>query len=140
MLNDSQKVIVGLVQSLSKTITAEDIEGFAKLSMDDNPIHLDEAYAKTTIFGKRIAHGAYISSFISAVIANKLPGKGTIYLKQESNFRKPVFIGDRITATVEVKNSPKPGIFVLSTSCCNQHGEIVVEGEAVVMNREFRGI
>lgn len=131
---------VGLVKSISKTITAEDIEKFAELSLDSNPIHLDESFAEATVFKKRIAHGAYVASFISAVIANKLPGNGSIYLKQESNFKKPVFIGDIITASVEIIDTPKPGVFVLSTRCTNQNGEVVIDGQAVVMNKQFRGV
>lgn len=140
MTGNSQQSFVGFKRSLIKVITAEDVERFAQLSMDNNPIHLDESFAQGTMFKKRIAHGAYVASFISAVIANELPGKGSIYLKQESNFKKPVFLNDEIKTTVEIVDSPKPGIFILSTNCYNQNGDIVIEGQAVVMNKEFRGI
>lgn len=126
---------IGQKASIVKKITSSDIEQFAQLSMDMNPVHLDDDYAKTTSFGKRIAHGAYIASFFSAVIAKNLPGPGSIYLSQNTNFKKPVFIDDEITATVEIINIPKPGIFTLKTTCTNQNLELVVEGEAVVMNR-----
>lgn len=125
-------VQVGDSASLSKTITEQDIEAFARISMDDNPLHLDEAYARTSIFGGRVAHGLLVSSFISAVIARKLPGVGSIYLSQELQFLKPVFIGDTITATVTVEEIPKPSRVRLATTCTNQHGDTVVRGTALV--------
>jgi 3-hydroxybutyryl-CoA dehydratase len=127
------------IASMSKLITDSDVRMFAQLSMDENPLHLDEDFAKTTIFGQRIAHGAYVSSFISAVIANILPGRGTIYLAQNTSFKKPVFIGDTVTARVELIHSPKPGILILKTTCLNQNQEVVIEGDATVLNKEYRG-
>lgn len=139
MIQSITQNIKGTTASLSKEIKDLDLKSFAELSMDNNPIHLDEEFAKTTVFKNRIAHGAFVSSFISAVIANKLPGKGTIYLAQNTNFKKPVFLGDVITATVEIIDCPKPGIFKLRTFCTNQNQEIVIDGDALVMNKEFRG-
>lgn len=124
--------IVGKKDSITKTITAEDIEQFAKISLDINPIHLDEAYAATTIFKKRIAHGFLVGSLISAVIANKLPGNGSIYLKQEMNFKKPVYIGDEIQAVVEVLEEIKPSVYKIDTKCINQAGEVVIDGFAII--------
>ena len=126
------EIAVGDSAHLSKRITARDIEAFAELSLDRNPIHLDEAYAATTPFGKRIAHGYYVSSFISAVIGGQLPGPGSIYLTQELAFKAPVFIDDVVTATVEVVEIPKPGRFLLSTRCTNQHGDLVIDGQALI--------
>lgn len=123
--------------SMTKLITETDLKLFAELSMDNNPLHLDEEFAKKSPFGKRVAHGAYISSFISGVIANKLPGMGTIYLRQNTIFKKPVFIGDTITTRVEIIDSPKPSIFTLKTQCINQDGIIVIDGEATVLNTEY---
>jgi len=100
------------------TVTDEIVRTFAEITGDKNPIHLDDAFAATTPFGKRIAHGILVSGFISNILANKLPGPGTIYLKQELNFTDPVFIGDTVEVSVEVidKKEGKP-IYTLSTIC-----------------------
>lgn len=125
--------IIGKEESLTVTITSEMVNDFAKLSGDLNPIHIDEEYAKQTIFGKRISHGMLVASLISNVIANKLPGPGTIYMSQDLSFRKPVFIDDEVTAVVTVleKKKEKP-IYKLKTVCVNQNNEIVIDGESYV--------
>ncbi len=124
---------VGQTASLSKTVSATDVEAFAAVSGDSNPVHLDDEYAKRTRFGKRIAHGMLVSGVISAVIGMRLPGPGTIYLHQEMDFRRPVYIGDTVTAVIEVLQirADKP-ILTLGTKCYNQHNELVIEGQAVV--------
>jgi len=88
--------IVGQSASLSKTITWEDIQDFARLTGDTNPLHLDEEFAIKTRFGQRVAHGMLIAALISAVIGTQLPGPGTIYINQMLQFVAPVFIGDTI--------------------------------------------
>lgn len=124
---------VGATASRTKTITDQDIQGFAAISTDTNPIHLDEDYASDTPFGKRIAHGMLTASLISAVLANDLPGPGSIYLSQTMKFTKPVFIGDTITATVSITNvRERSNIVTLATTIVNQDGDVVLEGEAVV--------
>ena len=125
---------VGDTASRTTTITDEMIRTFAELSGDGNPLHLDDDFAARTRFGRRIAHGMIPAGFISALIANDLPGPGTIYLGQELKFRAPVFPGDEITTTVEVAKirEDKP-ILTLATSCTNAEGTVVLEGEAVVM-------
>jgi acyl dehydratase len=124
----------GQTASRVKTITAEDIEGFARVSGDTNPLHLDEAYAATTPFGRRIAHGMLTASLISAVLANDLPGAGSIYLGQTLKFTAPVFIGDTITATVTVTAfRAEKRIATFRTTCTNQDGKFVLEGEATVL-------
>jgi len=125
--------IIGKEEALTVTITSEMVNDFAKLSGDLNPIHIDEEYAKQTIFGKRISHGMLVASLISNVIANKLPGPGTIYMSQDLSFRKPVFINDEVTAVVTVleKKKEKP-IYKLKTVCVNQNNEIVIDGESYV--------
>ena len=85
-----ERSIVGKIDSITVTITEEMINNFAKVSGDFNPIHVNEQYAKKTIFKKRISHGMLVASFISRVIANKLPGPGTIYLSQNLSFKHPV--------------------------------------------------
>jgi 3-hydroxybutyryl-CoA dehydratase len=128
---------IGAKASRQKTITAADIEAFASATGDTNPVHLDEAYAATTQFGKRIAHGLLTAGIVSAVLANDLPGPGTIYLGQDLKFKAPVFIGDTITATVEViQYRDDKRIATLETTCVNQDGTLVLEGEAVVLAPE----
>jgi len=117
----------------AKTITEADICLFAGITGDLNPAHINEEYAKNTFFKTRIAHGVLQAGFISAAIGMKLPGPGTIYMKQELNFRAPVYIGDTITARVEVsKIDTEKNRVVLKTTCSNQEGEIVLDGEALV--------
>lgn len=116
------------------TITDEMIRGFADLTGDTNPVHLDDVYAQTTRFGRRIAHGMIAASLISATLANDLPGPGTVYLSQTLQFKAPVFPGDIITTTVEVKSvHPDKPIVTLTTFCKNQDDKVVLEGEAVVL-------
>jgi 3-hydroxybutyryl-CoA dehydratase len=125
---------IGQTAEYQKIITEEDIRKFAEVSGDYNPVHMDEEYAKTTIFQGRIAHGMLSASLISTVLASKLPGPGTIYLKQDLVFRKPVRIGDTITAKVEIvsKDAEKKRI-TLNTTCSNTENQIVIDGKALVM-------
>jgi acyl dehydratase len=120
--------------SRATTITDEMIRTFAELTGDSNPVHLDEAYAASTRFGRRIAHGMIAAGLISAALANDLPGPGTVYVSQTLQFKAPVYPGDTITTTIEVKNvrADKP-IVTLGTVCKNQEGKVVLEGEAVVL-------
>ncbi|MHA2053961.1 MAG: MaoC family dehydratase [Candidatus Hodarchaeales archaeon] len=129
-----EEIQVGQVAKYKRLITGEDISAFAAVSGDENPIHMDEEFAKTTMFKGRIAHGILSVSFISTTLANKLPGPGSIYLKQEVTFLKPVRIGDTITTVVEVldKKNEKKHIR-LKTTCMNQNEDIVVDGEALVL-------
>ncbi len=124
---------VGEKAEFSKTISESDIYLFAGVTGDLNPAHINEAYARTTFFKTRIAHGLLPAGFISSAIAMKLPGPGTIYLRQELNFKAPVRIGDTITARVEVLEVMKEKKRVrLKTTCTNQDGTVVLDGEAVV--------
>jgi 3-hydroxybutyryl-CoA dehydratase len=127
-------VKVGDSASISKTITDEDIQAFADVTGDHNPIHLDDEYAAKTRFGSRIAHGMLRASLISAVLANELPGAGSVYLSQTLKFVKPVLPGDTVTARVTVTGirDDKP-IITLETVCVNQHNEPVLKGEATVL-------
>jgi 3-hydroxybutyryl-CoA dehydratase len=120
--------------SLEKTVSDDDVRAFAAISLDDNPVHLDDEYAKKTRFGGRIAHGMLAASLVSAVIGTRLPGPGTVYLAQSLSFKGPVRIGDTITATATVKavRADKP-IVTLETVVTNQRGELVLSGEAVVL-------
>ncbi len=116
-----------------RTVTSEDIEMFGQVSGDYNPLHFDEDWAKTTMFKGRIAHGILTATYVSTVIGMKLPGPGTIYISQSMKFRRPVRIGDEITARVEVtdKNDEKE-FLTLKTVCINQEDKVVLDGEALV--------
>ena len=125
---------IGQKASVQKTFTAADVTAFAGISTDVNPIHMSDGYAKNTPFGQRIVHGILTSGLISAVLANKLPGPGTVYLGQELRFTAPVLLGDDITAEceiVELREDKK--IVKLSTTCYNQDGKKVITGMATVM-------
>ena len=128
------EIDMGDSAEFGKTITEGDVYMFAGISGDINPAHLNEEYAQGTMFKTRIAHGILTAGLISAVLANRLPGPGTIYLGQQLKFLAPVMFGDTITARAEVieivaeKNRVK-----LRTTCTNQEGKVVVDGEALVM-------
>lgn len=125
---------IGEKATLSRTVSEADIAEFARISGDVNPVHLDEAYARNTRFGGRIAHGMLAASFISATLGTRLPGPGAIYLNQTLKFTAPVRAGDTITTTVEVlAYREDKRIITLKTDCANQRGEIVVTGEAVLL-------
>ena len=125
---------VGDKASRTTTITDEMIRAFADLTGDSNPVHLDDAYAAGTRFGRRIAQGMIAAGLISATLADDLPGPGTVYLSQTLQFKAPVYPGDIITTTVEVKSlRPDKPIVTLVTTCKNQDDVVVLEGEAVVL-------
>jgi 3-hydroxybutyryl-CoA dehydratase len=125
---------LGARASRVKTVTEDDIRLFAQVSGDTNPVHLDDAYAAGTPFGRRIAHGMLTASLISAILGNDLPGHGTIYLGQDLKFKAPVYVGDTVTATVELmKYRDDRRIATFRTTCTNQEGTLVLEGEAVVI-------
>lgn len=125
---------IGDTAEITRTLHKQDIELFAVLSGDVNPAHLDEAYAKTDMFHRVIAHGMWGGALISAVIGTELPGPGTIYLDQSLSFRRPVGIGDTVTirVTVRTKDSDTKRV-KLACECINQGGELVIKGEALVI-------
>ncbi|HUN55037.1 MAG TPA: MaoC family dehydratase [Smithella sp.] len=124
---------VGDTAEFAKTVTETDIYLYAGITGDFNPAHVNEAYAKNTFFKTRIAHGMLTAGFISAIIANQLPGPGTIYLKQDLSFLAPVHIGDTITGRVEiVELMPEKNRVRLKTTCSNQDGVTVISGEGFV--------
>lgn len=131
---DYNKIKVGDSATVSKCFFEEDVVDFADLSTDNNPIHLDKQYAKHTVFKKNIVHGMLVSSLISSVLGTKLPGEGSIYLKQSLEFLKPVYFGEECTAEVKVvsKNDDKR-ILVLETSVTKEDGKTkVISGQAVI--------
>ena len=133
------KIRVGDSAEITKTIEQSDVDAFASVTGDYNPVHVDEEFAKTTRFGKRIAHGMLTASLISAVLANKLPGEGSVYLGQTLKFVAPVFPGDEITARVTVKEIREDKAIVkLESICVNQRDEVVIRGEATVLTADER--
>lgn len=125
---------VGDSANFTKVVTSEVVEQFAEVSGDDNPVHLDEAFAQGTMFKGRIAHGMLSASFISKVLGTICPGQGAIYLEQSLKFQRPVRIGDSVTATVTVlAYDCESGRMQLVTVCTNQHGKEVLTGQATVL-------
>jgi 3-hydroxybutyryl-CoA dehydratase len=130
---------IGMVRSLRKTVTDRDIELFAEVSTDRNPVHLDDAYAQDTIFAGRIAHGMLTAGLISAVIGEQLPGHGTVYLGQSLKFLAPVRPGDMVEAVVKVANIDHSRRRVTLETHCAVGNTVVLKGEALVLapSRKF---
>jgi len=129
-----EELEVGAAAEVTKTVTESDVVRFAEVTGDHNPAHLDEAWAARSRFGGRIAHGMLGAGFISAVLGTRLPGPGAIYLSQQLRFLRPVRIGDTVTARAEVAELfPAKRRVRLLTTCRNQDGETVIDGEALVM-------
>ena len=125
---------IGDTFSISREVTDELIRGFAELSGDHNPIHLDEEFARQTRFGRRIAHGMLSGAFISAVLGYEFKSRKIVYLSQTMKFTAPTYIGDTITTTATVTAIREDkGIVTLETNCTRQGGEVTLRGEAVVM-------
>ncbi len=127
-----EDLTLGRHESISRNVSAELITAFAEVSGDYNSLHLDGAYAATTRFKERIAHGALLSSFISAVLGTVMPGLGTVYLSQTVKFLAPVKIGDTIQTKVEVIGRDDKKNKVTLRTCCHVGDQKVVDGEAVV--------
>ncbi|MGI5875282.1 MAG: MaoC family dehydratase [Dethiobacteria bacterium] len=131
-----EEIMVGDKASFSKTISESDIYTFAGITGDFNPVHINEVAAARGLFKKRVAHGMLSASLISTVLGTGLPGPNTIYLSQEIQFKAPVYIGDTLTAEVEVlEKDEKKNIITLRTLVVNQDGKIVVDGQAKTMKR-----
>lgn len=129
-----EELEIGMEASLATTVSEGDIVAFSGISGDRNPVHLDDAYAASTPFGRRISHGMLTASYISAVFGMKLPGPGAIYVSQTLNFRRPVFIDDSITTVcrlVELWPAKRRARF--DCTCVNAAGKPVLEGEAILM-------
>ena len=130
------EIKVGDKASMSKTVTEFDVYSFAGVTGDFNPVNIDAEFAKTTMFKERIAHGMLSAGFISAVLGTALPGKNTIYMGQELQFKAPVKIGDTVTATVVVLEKIEgKNRLILRTTVTNQDGVLVTDGKATVMKK-----
>ena len=130
----ADKYKIGMAGRFSKTISESDVYLFAGITGDLNPVHVNCTEAEKSIFKERIVHGILVVGFISNVIAMKMPGPGTIYMEQVSKFEKPVYIGDTVTANVEISEiiNENKNILKLNTVVKNQHGETVISGYAIV--------
>lgn len=127
------ELTVGQSAEMSRVVGTADIEAFAEVSGDNNPVHLDDDYAKTTTFGERIAHGMLSGAYISAILGTKLPGPGCIYLSQSLRFRRPVKVGDVVVARATIKALDANRGHVTLDTVCEVGGKTVVEGEALVI-------
>ena len=127
------EIAIGDTATYTRLITNQEVEAFAAISGDHNPLHLDPDYAATTSFGECIAHGMLTGALISAAIAMQLPGPGSVYLNQSLQFRAPVLLGDTLTVTLQVteKHGKRPWV-TLSCTVDNQDGKAVAKGEAQV--------
>ncbi|MFA6221266.1 MAG: MaoC family dehydratase [Desulfomonilaceae bacterium] len=133
ILKTIDQIHVGDVAEFAKTLSESDVYLFAGITGDFNPAHVNEVYSQATSFKTRIAHGILTAGLISAVMANQLPGPGTIYIRQELDFLAPARIGDTITAHVEVIDIIKDiNRIRLRTWCTKQDGSMVLNGEALV--------
>ena len=136
---DIEDLKPGMTASFAKTVTEADIVMFAGVSGDNNALHIDEEFAAGTPFLGRIAHGMLTASVISAAVANKLPGAGSIYLGQNLRFKAPVRPGDTVRATVTVKEITKEKRRVTLSTVCTVKGKVVIDGEALVMATSREG-
>jgi 3-hydroxybutyryl-CoA dehydratase len=128
-----EDLFIGQTAAMSKTITEADIQMYAAVSLDTNPIHLNEAIARQSRYGGRIAHGMLSASLISAVIGTHLPGPGAVYARQSLNFRAPVRIGSTVRAVVEIMDlNPLSKKATLRTTCMVEE-EVVIDGQASVL-------
>jgi 3-hydroxybutyryl-CoA dehydratase len=128
-----EDLVVGQEAQLVRTVTQGDIEAFARISGDHNPVHLDAVYAATTPFKTTIAHGMLTAGYVSAIFGTDLPGPGSIYVSQTLNFRAPVRAGDEVVTTVRIVDlitAKKRARFDCS---CRVNGKSVLEGEAILM-------
>lgn len=127
-----EDISIGMSASYSQTITDADIKAFAGISGDRNPVHLDEKYAESSRFKKRIAHGMISAGFFSALFGTKIPGEGCVYVSQNLKFRKPVYIGDTVVATIEVKSIDISKRRVFFDTSCKVGKSKVITGEAEI--------
>ena len=130
---DIEDISVGMSAETAKTITDADIVLFAGVSTDVNAVHMDEEFGKTTMFGGRIAHGMLSASLLSAVLGNRMPGPGTIYLSQSLRFRAPVRPGDTVRAKATVREVVVDKCRVVVDTVCTVGAKVVIDGEATLM-------
>ena len=127
-----EEIMPGMSASMSRVVTDEDVRNFANVSGDHNPVHLDEDYAQKSRYGRRIAHGLFSASFFSGLFGTKLPGRGCVYAAQNLKFRRPVYIGDTVIATVTVISVDVMKKRVLFSTTCSVEGKEVILGDAEI--------
>lgn len=127
-----EEIMPGMSASMSHVVTDEDVRKFANVSGDHNPVHLDEDYAQKSRYGRRIAHGLFSASFFSGLFGTKLPGRGCVYAAQNLKFRRPVYIGDTVIATVTVISVDVMKKRVLFSTTCSVEGKEVILGDAEI--------
>ena len=125
-----EEIEIGMNVSYSQTITDADVKAFSGISGDRNPVHLDEVYAENSRYKKRIAHGLMTASYFSALFGTKIPGEGCVYVSQSLNFKRPVYIGDTVVATVEVISVDLAKKRVFFRTTCKVKNKVVTDGEA----------
>lgn len=125
-----EDIQVGMEVSYSQTITDADVKSFSGISGDKNPVHMDDEYAKDSRYKKRIAHGMFSASFFSALFGTKIPGEGCVYVAQNLQFKRPVYLDDTVTATVIVKDVDLKKRRVFFRTLCKVKNKIVIDGEA----------
>ena len=128
-----EELEIGMSHETSHVVTEDDVVAFANVSGDHNPLHMDEEYAKSTVFGERIAHGALSASYISAVLGNELPGPGSIFTDLNMRFKRPVKIGDTVIARAEIIEKKQRGNLVTLAIKCIVNQKVAIQGEAKVM-------
>jgi len=127
-----EEIEIGMSASYSQTVTDADIKAFAGISGDRNPVHLDECYAENSRYKKRIAHGLMTASYFSALFGTKIPGEGCVYVSQSLNFKRPIYIGDTVIATVEVVKIDLKKNRVFFKTTCKVKNKIVTDGDAEI--------
>ena len=128
-----EELEIGMSHEEAHTVSEQDVQDFARISGDYNPLHMDEEYAKTTMFGERIAHGALSASYISAILGNDLPGPGAVFTDLNMRFKRPVKIGSTVIARAEVTDLQPRGNRVTLAISCSVDGKVVLGGDAKVM-------
>ena len=128
-----EDLVIGQAHETVHEITADDIQRFAEVSGDFNPLHMSDEYAATTMFEKRIAHGALTASYISGILGNNLPGPGAIFVGLNMRFRRPVYIGDTVTARATVAEKIDRGNRIVLKIECIVDGKRVITGDAEVV-------
>lgn len=123
----------GMSASMSRIITADDVRAFAAVTGDHNPVHLDEAYAATTPFGRPVMHGVMAAGFFSALFASRLPGPGAIYLSQNLQFRRPVYVGDTVEVVITITAIDRTRRRLKFDTVCKVGGKVATSGDAEIL-------
>ena len=127
-----EKLEIGLEASMTKTIEAEDVKTFAELSGDTNPVHTDPEFAAKTQFQQPIVHGLHSATFFSAIFGTLLPGPGSVYISQSLQFKRPIYVGDTVTATVSIQSIDQEKRRIFFHTICRARQRVMIDGEAEI--------